>query len=192
MSPKREVTLAAQIAQSILLICGLKVMLDSDLAGLYGVTVKRLNEQVRRNLSRFPENFMFQLAESETHLLRSQFATSKKGRGGRRYLPYAFTEQGVAMLSSVLNSERAIKVNIEIMRAFVRLRQILASNKELAKRLDELEKKYDVQFKIVFDAIRQLMAPPEPETPKKRIGFLVEEPYVPYKSSKGFKKQKKQ
>jgi len=114
----------------------------------------------------------------------------KKYFGGS--LPYAFTEQGVAMLSSVLNSERAIKVNIEIMRAFVRLRQILASNKELAKRLDALEKKYDVQFKIVFDAIRQLMASPEPEPPKKRIGFLVEEPYVPYKSSKGFKKQKRQ
>ena len=135
---------------------------------------------------------MFQLTESEIHLLRSQFATSKKGRGGRRYLPYAFTEQGVAMLSSVLNSERAIKVNIEIMRAFVRLRQILASNKELAKRLDELERKYDTQFKIVFDAIRQLMAPSAPEPPKKRIGFLVEEPHVPYKSSKGPKKHKSQ
>jgi hypothetical protein len=167
-------------------------MLDSDLAELYGVTTKRLNEQVRRNLPRFPEDFMFQLTESETYLLRSQFATSKKGRGGRRYLPYAFTEQGVAMLSSVLNSERAIKVNIEIMRAFVRLRQILASNKELAKRLNELEKKFDTQFKIVFDAIRQLMAPPESESPKRRIGFHVEEPQVPYEASKGFKKQKKQ
>ncbi len=122
---------AERIERSILLIRGHKVMLDSDLAGLYGVTTKRLNEQVRRNLSRFPENFMFQLAESETHLLRSQFATSKRGRGGRRYPPYAITEQGVAMLASVLNSERAIRVNIEIMRAFVRLRQILASNKEL-------------------------------------------------------------
>jgi hypothetical protein len=166
-------------------------MLDSDLAELYGVTTKRLNEQVRRNLSRFPEDFMFQLTESETHLLRSQFATSKKGRGGRRYLPYAFTEQGVAMLSSVLNSERAIKVNIEIMRAFVRLRQILASNKELAKRLDELEKKYDVQFKIVFDAIRQLMAPQKSEPPKRRIGFLVEEPHVAYESLRGSKKQRR-
>jgi len=142
-----------RIERAILLIRGHKVMLGYDLAELYGVTTKRLNEQVRRNLSRFPEDFMFQLAESETHLLRSQFATSKKGRGGRRYQPYVFTEQGVAMLSSVLNSERAIKVNIEIMRAFVRLRQILASNKELAKRLDELEKKYDTQFKVVFDAI---------------------------------------
>jgi len=183
------------IERSILLIRGHKVMLDSDLAGLYGVTTKRLNEQVKRNLSRFPEDFMFQLSESETDLLRSHFATSKKGKGGRRYQPYVFTEQGVAMLSSILNSERAIKVNIEIMRAFVRLRQILASNKELAKRLDELEKKYDAQFKVVFDAIRQLMAPqesePEPETPKRRIGFLVEERHVPYRSSKGPKKKRR-
>jgi hypothetical protein len=185
MSKDKSLIPIERIERLILLIRGHKVMLDSDLAELYGVTTKRLNEQVRRNLSRFPEDFIFQLTESETHLLRSQFATSKEGRGGRRYLPYAFTEQGVAMLSSVLNSERAIKVNIEIMRAFVRLRQILASNKELAKRLDELEQKYDAQFKIVFDAIRQLMAPPEPEPPKKRIGFLVEEPHVPYKSSKG-------
>ena len=175
-----------RIERSILLIRGYKVMLDSDLAGLYGVTTKRLNEQVRRNLSRFPEDFLFQLTESETHLLRSQFATSKKGRGGRRYPPYAFTEQGVAMLSSVLNSERAIKVNIEIMRAFVRLRQILASNKELAKRLDELEKKYDAQFRVVFEAIRELMKPPE--TKKRPIGFLVEEPHVPYGASKGSKR----
>ena len=167
-----------RIEQSILLIRGHKVMLDADLARLYGVTTKRLNEQVRRNLSRFPEDFMFQLTESETRLLRSQFATSKEGRGGRRYLPYAFTEQGVAMLSSVLNSERAIKVNIEIMRAFVRLRRILASHSDLARKLEALEKKYDAQFKVVFDAIRELMRPPEPK--KRPIGFLVEEPKVPY------------
>jgi hypothetical protein len=178
-----------RIERLILLIRGHKVMLDSDLAELYAVTTKRLNEQVRRNLSRFPEDFMFQLTESETHFLRSQFATSKVGRGGRRYLPYAFTEQGVAMLSSVLNSERAIKVNIEIMRAFVRLRQILASNKELAKKLDELEKKYDAQFRVVFEAIRELMKPPE--TKRRPIGFLVEEPHVPYKPSKGFKKERR-
>ena len=153
-------------------------MLDSDLAELYGVTTKRLNEQVRRNLSRFPDDFMFQLTESETRLLRSQIATSKEGRGGRRYLPYAFTEQGVAMLSSVLNSERAIKANIEIMRAFVRLRQILASHADLARKLEALEKKYDAQFKVVFDAIRELMKPPESK--KRPIGFLVEEPKVPY------------
>ncbi len=121
---------------------------------------------------------MFRLTESETHLLRSQFATSKEGRGGRRYLPYAFTEQGIAMLSSVLNSERAIKVNIEIMRTFVKLRQMLASNKDLARRLDDLEKKYDAQFRVVFEAIRELMKTPEPK--KRPIGFLVEETEVLY------------
>jgi hypothetical protein len=163
-------------------------MLDRDLAYLYGVTTKVLNQAVKRHADRFPEDFMFQLTMEEARIwweqvrpvrLRSQFVTLKRGQH-IKYRPYAFTEHGILMLSSVLNSEKAIKVNIEIMRAFVRLRQILASNKELAKRLDELEKKYDVQFKIVFDAIRQLMAPPEPEPPKKRIGFLVEEPHVPY------------
>jgi len=126
---------------------------------------------------------MFQLNTSEAEQLVSQNVIPHKKYFGWS-LPYAFTEQGVAMFSSILNSERAIKVNIEIMRAFVRLRQILASNKELAKRLDELEKKYDTQFKLVFDAIRKLMVLPEPEPPKKRIGFLVEEPHVPYKSLK--------
>jgi len=116
---------------------------------------------------------MFQLSAEEAQSLRSQIATSKDGRGGRRYLPYAFTEQGVAMLSTVLNSERAIQVNIEIMRAFVRLRELIASHKELAKKLEEREKKYDAQFKMVFDAIRQLMKPPEPN--KRKIGFLVKE-----------------
>ena len=178
MPKDRSLIPIERIERLILLIRGHKVMLDSDLADLYGVTTKRLNEQVRRNLSRFPEDFMFQLTESEARLLRSQFATSKEGRGGRRYPPYAFTEQGVAMLSSVLNSERAVQVNIEIMRAFVRLRQILASNKELAKRLDELERKYDAQFKVVFDAIRELMRPQESK--KRPIGFLVEEAKVPY------------
>jgi hypothetical protein len=153
-------------------------MLDSDLSELYGVTTKRLNEQLRRNLARFPEDFMFQLTEPETQFLRSQIATSKKGRGGRRYLPYAFTEQGVAMLSSVLGSERAVQVNIEIMRAFVRLRRMLASHADLARKLEALEKKYDAQFKVVFDAIRQLMAPPEPK--RRPIGFRVEEDKVPY------------
>lgn len=162
-----------RIERSILLIRGHKVLLDVHLAALYGVTTKRLNEQVRRNRARFPEDFMFQLTADEIASLRSQFATSNKGRGGRRYAPYAFTEQGVAMLSTVLNSERAIQVNIEIMRAFVRLRQILASNAELARKMDALERKYDAQFKVVFDAIRQLMTPPEPS--KRKIGFLVKE-----------------
>lgn len=166
------------IESVILLLRGHKVLLDADLAALYGVTTKRLNEQVRRNRSRFPEDFMFQLTSEEVASLRSQFATSNKGRGGRRYAPLAFTEQGVAMLSTVLNSERAIQVNIEIMRAFVRLRQMLASNAQLARKLAELEKKYDVQFKVVFDAIRQLMAAPEPK--KRKIGFLAEEKAATY------------
>jgi len=151
------------------------------LSELYGVETRVLNQAVKRNISRFPEDFMFQLNSAEVeHLVSQNVIPHKKYFGGS--LPYAFTEQGVAMLSSVLNSERAIKVNVEIMRAFVRLRLIFASNKELAKKLDELEKKYDAQFRVVFEAIRQLMAPPEPEPvpPKKRIGFLVEEPKVPY------------
>ena len=167
------------IEQSILLIRGHKVLLDAHLADLYGVTTKRLNEQVRRNRSRFPGDFMFQLTKEEVESLRSQIATSNQGRGGRRYAPYAFTEQGVAMLSTVLNGERAIRVNIEIMRAFVRLRRILASNAQLARRLDALENKYDVQFKAVFDAIRQLMAQPAPK--KRNIGFLVEEKAAGYR-----------
>jgi hypothetical protein len=159
------------IEKKILLLRGEKVMLDADLAELYAVPTKRLNEQVRRNLRRFPSDFMFQLTAEEAGFLRSQIATSR--RGGRRYLPYAFTEQGVAMLSSVLNSERAIEVNILIMRAFVRLREMIASHKDLAKRLDDLEKKYDAQFKVVFDAIRELMRPPAKS--KRKIGFRREE-----------------
>ncbi|HLB05683.1 MAG TPA: ORF6N domain-containing protein [Thermodesulfobacteriota bacterium] len=157
-----------RIERSILLLRGQKVMLDSDLAELYGVETRRLVEQVKRNIKRFPPDFMFQLTNQELINLRSQFATSSWG--GRRYPPYAFTEQGVAMLSSVLNSEKAIEVNILIMRAFMKLREMIASNKDLAKKFEELEKKYDTQFKIVFDAIRQLMAPPEPKP--KKIGFL--------------------
>jgi hypothetical protein len=179
------------IERSILLIRGQKVMLDADLAELYGVETGQLVRAVKRNISRFPHDFMFQLSKDEFENLRCHFGTSSQW-GGRRYPPYAFTEQGVAMLSSVLKSRRAVQVNIEIMRAFVRLRQILASNKELAKRLDDLEKKYDSQFRVVFDAIRQLMTPPESQPPKRRIGFMVEEPRVSYKSLKGDKKQKKQ
>lgn len=144
-------------------------MLDADLAELYGVTTKRLNEQVKRNSDRFPEDFMFVLTREEADILRSQFATSKTGRGGRRYRPLAFTEQGVAMLSSVLRSDRAVQVNVAIMRAFVKLREILASHQDLARRLDEMEQRYDANFKTVFDAIRRLMQPPE--KPRRRIGF---------------------
>ena len=157
-----------RIEGSILLIRGQKVMLDADLAELYGVKTKVLLQAVKRNIERFPADFMFQLTRDEFKILRSHFVTSSEW-GGRRYQPYAFTEQGIAMLSSVLNSTRAIQVNIEIMRAFVKLRRILSSNAELAKELEALEKKYDAKFRVVFDAIRQLMAPPK--TKRHRIGF---------------------
>lgn len=164
---------ADRIERAILCIRGQKVMLDNDLADLYGVETKVLNQAVRRNISRFPGDFMFQLTREEyddlIHL-RSQFVTLKRGEH-RKYLPYAFTEQGVAMLSSVLHSPRAVQVNIGIMRAFVRLRQMLASNAELARKLESLEKKYDRQFKVVFDAIRRLMAPAL--KPRREIGFHV-------------------
>jgi hypothetical protein len=162
-----------RIERRILLIRGQKVMLDADLAHLYGVSTKRFNEQVRRNLTRFPPDFMLQLSHAEFDDLRSQFATSSSW-GGRRHLPLAFTEQGVAMLSSVLRSERAVQVNIAIMRAFVKLRGILASHEGLARKLDEMEKKYDAQFKMVFETLRELMAPPA--KPRRRIGFAVAEP----------------
>jgi hypothetical protein len=166
---KTDLISSEQIEKAIYLIRDEKVMLDRDLALLYGVQTKILNRAVKRNLARFPMDFMFQLTEDEAEALRFQIGTSNKGRGGRRYLPYVFTEQGVAMLSTVLNSERAIVVNIEIMRAFVKLRQLLASNTDLARRLDELESRYDKQFKIVFVAIRQLMA--KPARDRKEIGF---------------------
>ena len=141
--------------------------------------VRRMNQAVKRNRSRFPEDFMFQLTSEESDSLRSHFVTLKTGRGRhRKYLPFAFTEQGVAMLSSVLRSKRAVQVNIEIMRAFVRLRQMLASNTQLATKLVDMEKKYDAQFKVVFDAIRQLMTPPQSK--KRKIGFVVEEKAAAY------------
>jgi hypothetical protein len=143
-------------------------MLDADLAALYGVTTQALVQAVKRNMARFPDDFMFQLKPGESLDLRSQSVTSS-GWGGRRYSPYAFTEQGIAMLSTVLRSERAIRVNIEIMRAFVRLRAALAEHSDVAQRLDQLEARYDSQFKVVFDAIRALMT--SPETPRRRIGF---------------------
>jgi hypothetical protein len=148
-------------------------MLDTDLAELYGVETRVLLQAVSRNQKRFPKDFMFRLSKEEYELLRSQIVISKKGRGGRRYLPYVFTEQGVAMLSSVLRSEKAVQVNIEIMRTFVRLREMIATHKDLARKLEALERRYDAQFKVVFDAIRELMAPPEPK--KRKIGFLVKE-----------------
>lgn len=157
------------IESAIYLIRGEKVMLDSDLAALYCVETKALNRAVKRNARRFPPDFMFRLSSEEVSRLKCQIGTSKTGRGGRRYLPYGFTEQGVAMLSSVLNSERAVLVNVEIMRTFVKLRKMLASNATLSRRLADLESKYDRQFKVVFDAIRKLMSPPLPG--RKQIGF---------------------
>ncbi len=160
-----------RITRAILLIRGQKVILDTDLAKRYDVETKVLNRAVKRNIGRFPGDFMLQLTTEETERLRCQSGTLKTGRGHHsKYRPYAFTEQGVAMLSSVLHSARAGRVNIEIMRAFVQLRPMLSSHADLARKLAALEKKYDAQFKVVFDAIRELMTPPA--SPKRRIGFL--------------------
>ncbi len=170
MASRQGLVTVERIERAILLLRGHRVMLDSDLATLYGVDTRVLVQAVKRNIDRFPDDFMFHLTAGEFQALRSQIVTSKPaGRGGRRVAPYAFTEQGVAMLSSVLRSPRAVRVNIEIMRAFVRLRGLLASHVDLARKLDELEKRYDRQFAVVFDAIRQLMTPPA--TPRPRIGF---------------------
>lgn len=149
------------IEAKILLIKGKKIMLDRDLAMLYRVPTRRLNEQVKRNIDRFPEDFMFQLSKEEFENWRSQIAISNSQKMGLRRRPYAFTEQGVAMLSSVLNSKVAIQVNIQIMRTFTRLKEILMSHKDLQRKIEDMEKKYDQQFRVVFDAIKQLLAPPE-------------------------------
>ena len=174
------------ITHRILMLRGQKVLLDSDLAALYDVPTKRFNEQVKRNLVRFPADFMFQLTEEEWESLRSQIATLKPGRGQhRKYMPYAFTEHGAIMAATILNSPRATEVSVYVVRAFVRLREVLASNAELAKRLDDLERsteakamQHDIfarntraQLKQVFDAIRELMTPPEPQK-KRPIGFI--------------------
>jgi hypothetical protein len=161
---------AERIDRVIRLIRDQRVMLSPDLAALYGVEPRSLVQAVKRNLSRFPDDFMFQLTKDEFDNLKSQIVISSWG-GARRATPYAFAEQGVAMLSSVLKSERAVKVNVEIMRAFVRMRQLLATHADLARKLDALEKKYDAQFRVVFDAIRQLMAPPPDPRSGRRIGF---------------------
>jgi hypothetical protein len=186
MVPPQDLVPAERIASAIHVIRGHRVMLDSDLATLYGVSTKRLNEAVGRNLRRFPEDFSFQLSSEESAALRSQISTSKAaaratglryqtgtsntpGRGGRRYLPHAFTEHGAVMLASVLNSQVAVAASIQVVRAFVQLRGILATHAELARKLDQLERRYDARFRVVFAAIRQLMEPPPPE--RKRIGF---------------------
>ena len=177
MTSKSLIASVAQIESQILLIRGQKVMLDEDLAALYEVETKELNRAVKRNIERFPDDFMFQLTADEFADLRFQFGTSSlKSQidtsrwGGRRYPPYAFTEQGVSMLSSVLRSSRAIQVNIAIMRTFVQLRQMLSSNAELSRKLVALEKNYNVKFKAIFEAIHQLMAPADPKK-KRPIGF---------------------
>ncbi len=179
---KREIIPAAQIARSISVLRGQKVMLSQDLAALYGVAVKALNQAVKRHAARFPADFVFQLTSEEFENLKSQFVTSSWG-GLRRALPYAFTEQGVAMLSSVLNSKRAVKVNIAIMRAFVKLREALETNRELAQKFSELEKrvgKHDNEIAAIIDAIRQLMAPQQ--KPRREIGFHVRETAPHYRT----------
>jgi len=200
---KKEIIPLQQIAKAIHWVRGEKVLLDFDLATLYGVPTKTLNQAVKRNATRFPEDFMFQLSAEGTRFLRSQFVTAKsqaadnqwilpnwsqfvtssRKHRGRRYRPYAFTEQGVAMLSSVLNSERAVKVNIAIMRAFVKLRQTLETNRELARKFSELEKrvgKHDEEIDAILEAIRQLMAPPE--KPRREIGFHIREKAPRYRT----------
>ena len=174
---------AERIAQQIVVLRGQKVMLDSDLAALYEVETRVLNQAVTRNLDRFPEDFMFRLTADEVALLNSQSVISSEGHGGRRRsLPRAFTEQGVAMLSSVLRSPRAVQVNIEIMRAFVRLRELVATHKDLARRLEDLERRiqeHDLQLEDVFEAIRQLLLPPP--KPSGKIGFKPEQKSAPGK-----------
>ena len=180
---RKEVIPIERIARAILVIRREKVMLDSDLAALYGVTTGNLNKAVKRNAERFPIDFMFQLDTEEVANLKFQFGISSWG--GRRRRPYAFTEQGVAMLSSVLNSERAVKVNIAIMRAFVKLRETLDTNRELARKFAELERrvgKHDEEIAAILEAIRQLMT--APEKPRREIGFHVREKAARYRIRK--------
>jgi len=172
------------IVSKIIFLRSEKVLLDLDLAELYGVETKQLKRAVRRNIDRFPPDFMFELAKEEYDSLRYQFGTLKRGEHSK-YLPMAFTEQGVAMLSSVLKSKSAIEVNIAIMRAFVELRKMISSHADLERKLASLEKKYDKQFKVVFDAIRALMAPTQ--KPKRKIGFEVKEPKAGYGKKAGKK-----
>jgi len=193
---KEETLIIKDVGSLIITIRNQKVIVDRDLAEIYGVETRRLNEQVKRNPDRFPEDFMFQLTKEEADFWarsRSQIAILKRGKN-IKYLPYAFTEHGTIMAANVLNSPQAVRMSVFVVRAFVKLREMLATHKELAHKLAELERKlqnHDESIRSLVVAIRQLMAPPEPEPPKKRIGFLVEEPHVPYKSSKGSKKQKR-
>jgi len=177
---------AEYVQQAIFIVRGCKVMLSTHLAELYEVPPRTLMQSVKRNINRFPADFMFQLDVQEFTRLKSHFVISNRG-GIRRAAPYAFTEQGVAMLSSVLGSERAIQVNIAIMRTFVQLRQMLTNNAELAGKIEELERQYDGQFRIVFDAIRDLLSPPCPK--KRRIGFLAKDKRLSYRPSPTRKQQ---
>ncbi len=167
----KEIVPPEIIEQKIYLIRGEKVMLDADLAHLYGVTTKRLNEQVKRNADKFPEDFAFQLTAEEYGVLsnRSQIATGSQKHRDPRFMPWVFTEHGAIMAATVLNSKQAVAMSVYVVRTFIRLRQMLATHKDLSRKLAEMEKKYDAQFKVVFDAIRQLMSPPE--TKKRKIGF---------------------
>lgn len=180
---KDPVVSVERIQKAIYLVRGQKVLLDRDLADLYGVRTAALKRAVRRNAGRFPADFMFVLTGEEFANWRCQFGTSNPDRLGLRYAPMAFTEQGVAMLSGVLNNPRAVQVNIAIMRAFVQLRTLLATHADLARRLEEMERKYDTRFRVVFDAIRQLMTPQEP--PHKQIGFGVREKRTVYRAGRG-------
>jgi hypothetical protein len=211
MTEKPEKYEAQAIEQMIFTIRGQKVILDVDLAHIYGVPTKRLNEQVRRNADRFPPDFAFILTDQEVTNLRSQFATSSyehirlkfttTSHGGRRYRPNVFTEHGAIMAANVLRSKRAIQMSVFVVRVFIRMRQILVAQKDLARKLTELEKKLtarlDVHETAITEVLRQIMRllgpppEPEPEPPKKRIGFLVEESHVPYKSLKRLKREKR-
>ena len=171
MSKNESLIPIERIEQKIYVIRGERVILDSDLAAVYGVETKVLNQSVRRNLKRFPADFMFQVTKDEYTNLRSQIVTSSVDNyGGRRYLPYVFTEHGALMAANIINSERAVDASVQVVRAFVKMRNMLASNAELAKKIESMEKKYDSQFKSVFDAIKRLMLPPD--KPKGSIGFV--------------------
>ncbi len=209
---KREMVAytTVDITTLIVTVRGKRVILDRDLAGLYGTTTKRLNEQVKRNRNRFPEDFMFQLttkewadltsqiAMSNAQSNRSQFATGSQRHRDPRFTPYAFTEHGALMAANILRSERAVQMSVFVVRAFIRMRQMLIEQRGLARKLAELEEELTARLDVHETAINEILgqirrllsSPPEPEPPKKRIGFLVEEPHVPYKSSKESKKQK--
>ncbi len=195
---KREMAAytTVDITALILVIRGKRVILDRDLAALYGVPTFRFNEAVKRNRNRFPEDFMFQLTRDEAASLTSQFAMSKSGRGGRRTLPYAFTEHGTVMAANILRSSKAIQMSVFVVRAFIRMRQMLIEQRGLARKLAELEEELTARLDIHETAINEILgqikrllsSPQEPQQPKRRIGFLVEEPHVLYGTSKGSKR----